>query len=217
MIADKRTLFQSLFQVRCQKKKTMHEELSKIEKDIADLAGEWSDHFDNSIKTESTRAKVILSACYLDELLDQLLKIVLKPALEKNDPLFSGPQAPLATFSAKIEFASRLGVISDETKRSLHLVRKIRNQFAHNLTECDFNDPKIKTWNKELHQLNDHATKERRATFSKGAAGDFEKSVSWLIFWLRYITQQIPTKCPSCGSEMEHRLKIKETKPGDHT
>jgi hypothetical protein len=99
----------------------------------------------------------------------------------------------------------------------LQLIRKIRNKFAHSLTECDFNDSKIKNWNKELHILNDHATKERRDTFSKGQVGDFEKSVSWLIFWLRHVTQQIPTECPNCGSEMEHRSKIKGAKPGEHT
>lgn len=195
----------------------MKNEAADRKKEIEDLAGEWSDHFDKSIKEESTRAKVILSACYLDELLDQLLKIMLKPNNEKNDPLFDGPQAPLSTFSAKIELASRLGAIPEETKKSLHLIRKIRNKFAHSLTECDFNDPEIKNWNKELHSLNDHATKERRATFSEGPVGDFEKSVSWLVFWLRHITQQIPTKCPNCGTEMEHRAKIKESKPGEHT
>ncbi len=195
----------------------MKKESSERKKEIEDLAGEWSDHFDKSISAESTRAKVILSVCYLDELLNQLLEIILNPNDEKSDPLFDGPQAPLSTFSAKIELSARLGAITDDTKKSLHLIRKIRNEFAHSLTECDFNDSKINSWNKELHILNDHATKKRRATFAEGPVGDFEKSVSWLVFWLRHITQQISIECPACGSEMEYRSKIKEAKPGEHT
>ncbi|MHC4268232.1 MAG: hypothetical protein ACYSTS_07170 [Planctomycetota bacterium] len=195
----------------------MNTKATKKEKDIYDLSGEWSDHFEISIKSESTRAKVILSACYLDKLLNQLLEILLKPNDAKNDSLFDGPTAPLSTFSAKIELAARMGTIDNDTKKSLHLVRKIRNQFAHSLSDCDFNDSKIENWNKELHELNDHASERRRATFSEGAIGDFEKSISWLVFWLRHITQQIPTECPNCGSEIEYRAKIKEAKPGEDT
>ena len=198
------------------KNKRIKTNSKKAIKEQSDLAGEWSDHFEKSIKSESTRAKVILSACYLDELLNQLLEILLTPNEEKNDPLFHGPQAPLSTFSAKIELANRMGTISKETKNSLHLIRKIRNKFAHSLTNCDFNDNQIKEWNAELNRLNDHATPERRLTFSKGAIGDFEKSVSWLVYWIRHITQQIPTECPNCGSEMERRSKIKKAKPGEH-
>lgn len=178
-----------------------------------DLAGEWSDHFDYSIRKESSRAKVILSACYLDELLRQLLEVALKPSDSKEDPLLDGPQAPLGTYSAKIEICARLGLISEEAKRSLHLIRKIRNEFAHKLTECDFTKSKILKWNEELHQLNDVATKERRASFSNGPIGDFEKSVSWLVYWLKNLIQQIPTDCPKCGSEIEHRSKVKSKLP----
>lgn len=180
-----------------------------------DIAGEWSDHFDLSIKTESTRAKVVLSACYLDELLHQLITITLRPCNGNEDPLFDGPQAPANTFSGKIELAARLALIPDYTKKSLHLIRKIRNRFAHNLTACDFLDPKVQSWNNELHKLNDHATAERRATFSDGVIGDFEKSVSWLIYWLKHLIQQVPTACPCCGSEMEHRARLKSVGPTD--
>lgn len=164
----------------------------------ADVAGVWSDHFDLSIRTESTRAKVILAACYLDELLHQLIALVLKPSEKREDPLLDGPQAPLGTYSAKIELSYRLGVIPDGERKSLHLVRKIRNEFAHNLDRCDFSNPKICAWNAELHKLNDHATPERRANFSAVAVGDFEKSVSWLVYWLKNRILQVPTGCPNC-------------------
>ena len=175
----------------------------------AELAGQWSDHFDASIKAESERARVILSACYLEELLFQLLAIALKPCPHKQDPLFHGATAPLGTFSAKIEMAARMCLIPEDTEKSLQFVRKIRNRFAHDLAGCNFSDPQILDWNREMHLLNNHATPERRATFSDGSVGDFEKSVSWLIFWIKYLTQGIPSECPCCGSEMEHREKLK--------
>ncbi|MCK4843168.1 MAG: hypothetical protein KAT04_15000 [Methylococcales bacterium] len=185
----------------------------KEEPDKFDIPGEWSDHFDATIKSESTRAKVILSACYLDELLGQLLKIALKPCDNKSDPLFEGAQAPLSTFSARIELAHRMGAIPEETQKSLNYIRKIRNKFAHKITECDFNDSQIQNWNKELHSLNDVAEEKRRAGFSEGLIGDFEKSVSWLVFYLKTLIQQVPSECPNCGTEMEHRSKIKNATP----
>ncbi len=183
------------------------------EKQKIDLAGEWSDHFDRSIRAESVRAKVILSACYLDELLHQLIEIALKPNSSKEDALLDGPQAPLASFSAKVELTARLGLISEDIKSSLHLVRKIRNEFAHKLANCDFSNDKIASWNNELHKFNDIASEERRAQFSRGPVGDFEKSVSWLVYLLKHQIQNIPTDCPNCGSEMEHRSKLKEKLP----
>ena len=178
-----------------------------------DIAGLWSDHFDQSIQAESTRAKAVLAACYLDELLHQLIALLLKPHEGQSDPLMEGPQAPLHSFSAKIEFAFRMGAIPAETAKSLHLVRKIRNEFSHNLDGCKFDDAGIRDWNCELHRLNDFATPARRATFSPGPEGDFEKSVSWLIYWIKHLIQKIPTSCPNCGSEMEHRSKIKASLP----
>jgi DNA-binding MltR family transcriptional regulator len=178
-----------------------------------DIAGLWSDHFDRSISTESTRAKVVLAACYLDELLHQLLALVLKPSDRAKDPLLHGPQAPLGTYSAKIELAYRLGLLPDAIRRSLHLVRKIRNEFAHSLDDCSFSSPAIRDWSAELHRLNDVATPERRASFSPGAVGDFEKSISWLVYWLKHLIYKLPTSCPQCGSEMEHRAKIRAQAP----
>lgn len=174
----------------------------------AELAGQWSDHFDSSIKAESERARVILSACYLEELLFQLIAIALKPCPQKRDPLFHGATAPLGTFSAKIEIAARMCLIPEYTKKSLQYIRKIRNRFAHDIAGCSFNDPQMLDWNRELHLLNDNATPERMATFSDGPIGDFEKSVSWLVFWIKHLTQGIPSECPCCGSEMEHRKKL---------
>jgi hypothetical protein len=186
--------------------------MATTDTDDADIAGLWSDHFDLSTRTESVRAKVVLAACFLDELLGQLLRAVLKPAPDK-DSLFEGAQAPLGTFSAKIDLAHRTDLIDVGFCRSLHFVRKIRNEFAHNLNTCSFEMSEIRNWNSELHRLNDVATPERRQSFTAGPVGDFEKSVSWLIYWLRRRIESLPSACHHCGSEMDHRKRIQGKLP----
>lgn len=79
---------------------------------------------------ESDRAAVVLGAAKLDLLLRQIIEKVLLASPGKSDDLFDG-DSPLSTFSAKINLAYRLGLIDAALTRSLHLIRKIRNDFAH--------------------------------------------------------------------------------------
>ncbi|MFC0610227.1 hypothetical protein ACFFGQ_20980 [Rufibacter quisquiliarum] len=81
-------------------------------------------------KKESDRACVILSAAKLDAQLYLLLSKVFKPALSNNDELLDG-DSPLGTFSSKINIAYRLGLIDSHFTKALHLIRRIRNAFAH--------------------------------------------------------------------------------------
>ena len=87
----------------------------------------------NEFKNESDRAAVILGAAKLDILLYQLLSKFLIPNTTGNDELFDG-DSPLSTFNAKINLAFRLGLIDKEFSRALHLIRKIRNSFAHEVS-----------------------------------------------------------------------------------
>ena len=98
---------------------------SKIEYDM-DAFGALIEEF----KKESDRAAVILEVARLDILLYQLLVSVLLPSVTKDDVLFDG-EGPLSTFNAKIDLAYRLGLIDDKFAHALHMVRKIRNSFAH--------------------------------------------------------------------------------------
>jgi hypothetical protein len=81
-------------------------------------------------KKESDRATVILSAAKLDAQLYLLLSKALKPSTGNNDELLDG-DSPLGTFSARINISVRLGLIDPLFGKSLHLIRKIRNAFAH--------------------------------------------------------------------------------------
>jgi len=88
------------------------------------------DEFVRQFKEETDRAAVILGASKLDSLITQLVNHFLVPNYSKNDDLFDG-DSPLSTFSAKINLAFRLGLIDAQFAKALHIVRRIRNNFAH--------------------------------------------------------------------------------------
>lgn len=104
----------------------MTKRLSNISLHSADDFKEIIEDF----KNESDRATVILGAAKLDAQLYLLLSKVLKPSSNNQDDLLDGDN-PLGTFSSRINIAYRLGLINNHFAKSLHLVRKIRNSFAH--------------------------------------------------------------------------------------
>lgn len=73
---------------------------------------------------------------------------------QKNDELLDGAYAPLGTFSAKIDLAYRIGLIRLDERSSFHLIRKIRNEFAHSSEEINFESTVIKDHISELFRLN---------------------------------------------------------------
>src|SRR3954471_23997129 len=49
----------------------------------------------------------------------------------------------MSSFSAKIEIAFALGVINNECRLSLHLIRDVRNKFAHRIAPLRFDDAEV--------------------------------------------------------------------------
>jgi hypothetical protein len=106
------------------------------------------------LANESDRGAVIVSAALLDDALLNMLKQRLCPSLEREDELFERIYAPLGTFAAKIDLAYRVGLINAEFRRILHLMRKLRNDFAHSVHNVDFNEPAVQRRLRELFRLN---------------------------------------------------------------
>jgi hypothetical protein len=104
---------------------------------------QWDQTFCNQFEKESDRACVILSASMLDQALETLLKAYLVPISSKEDDFLEGLYAPISSFSAKIDLSFRIGLISAKFCRDLHLIRKIRNEFAHNISGCNFNNETV--------------------------------------------------------------------------
>lgn len=95
----------------------------------------------------SARATAIVGAAQLDYLLEQVLRhnMIAKP--EKS--LFEA-YGPLSSFSAKIDLARSLGILTKGEASDLHRIRKIRNVFAHSLHEVSFRDRAIQA---HIHQI----------------------------------------------------------------
>jgi mannitol operon repressor len=91
------------------------------------------------LRQESERGQVLISAGFLEE---QPKDVLLAFLLEKSQArdLVEGANAPLGTFSARTEACYALGLITEEEYSDLTLIRRIRNEFAHNI-ETSFETP----------------------------------------------------------------------------
>ena len=91
------------------------------------------DELENS---SSDRSCVIVAAAYIDDFLGYLFRCFLtSSSSEKEDKeLFSG-YGPLSTLSSKIVLSYRLGLISNYEYKTIQIIRKIRNLFAHDISK----------------------------------------------------------------------------------
>ncbi|MBU9453487.1 hypothetical protein [Burkholderia multivorans] len=88
---------------------------------------------------ESERAIVVLGVAQIDSDLERLLKHVLHPSPKKSSDDLFDPGGPLGSFGARIAFAHRMGIFDSEFVKVLNILRKIRNDFAHNAAEPNLN------------------------------------------------------------------------------
>lgn len=82
------------------------------------------------LQDESDRGVVLVAAGFFEQ---QLIALIRSYLLENRVPttLHTGGNTPLGTFNARIDIAYALGLIDDESRADLHLIRRIRNDFAH--------------------------------------------------------------------------------------
>ena len=89
-------------------------------------------NFLNELGGSNDRVSIIVAVAEMDSRLTSVLRASLLPVgkNDDDDSLF-GSDRPLSSFSARIHLAYRLGLIDDSFARALHLIRKMRNEFAH--------------------------------------------------------------------------------------
>jgi hypothetical protein len=88
---------------------------------------------------ERGRGVVLVGAARLDLALEHLLKAVMAPSNDNDDHLFT-PDRSLGSFGAKISLAARLGLIDPAIEKALHVIRSVRNDFAHSAGEPSLAD-----------------------------------------------------------------------------
>lgn len=150
----------------------------------------WSDFLLEEFYKETDRAAIILTTSLFENALGTLIKIYLAPTGAKNDVLCDGPTAPLSEFSSKIQLAQRLGLISQKFANDLNIIRKIRNEFAHNVHGSNLDSGKIKELLTTLIYSSDilKNSLEGRNIFPSGVRGDF-LVIAHIMLW--YLHQEI--------------------------
>jgi hypothetical protein len=165
-------------------------------------ADEWLEAVHREFQRESDRAAAIVSCAILDEGLKALLRKRLVAPEKPNHSLIDGPNPYLDSFSARIDASFQLGLISQYLARDLHLIRKIRNEFAHQPQECTFETSRVGDWVRTLEAGSDYNRRfpeRRKAIGPPGARWDFLGIAAWILYSIystlddvKTITEQVP-------------------------
>lgn len=84
-----------------------------------------------SLHEHDDRSLILTISAFAEDTLELLLLNYLREPKQAKE-LVSGFNAPLGTFSARIKAAFVLGLMQEDDYKTLELLRKIRNKFAHN-------------------------------------------------------------------------------------
>ena len=103
---------------------------------------DWST-WSQQLQSETERGLAITAAAILDHLLARLIESFILNDRKATKELLGNPYSPLSTFAARTAAAYSLGLISDDERDDLNIVRGIRNKFAHKPTSLSFSDQPI--------------------------------------------------------------------------
>ena len=103
----------------------------------------------DEIHGQTDRGAAIIAAAYLDDRLESVILEKLSATglnLKRRgqtvrDRLIGN--GPLQTFSARIDLAAAVGFLGPHAYRDAHLIRDIRNHFAHMSGPASFGDPPV--------------------------------------------------------------------------
>lgn len=164
----------------------------------------------NELKNESARGVVLIATAMIEEQLREVLLATLVPNPSSSDTLFDGPNSPFGSLSSKIDVAYRLGIISDKLCRDLHIVRRIRNDVAHQPQSFRFEDPspknRIETLGKS-HGIFERSPKWVEKNGYPSLRSQFLEAASWMLFFLAAERVRRPTlsmRTPEFGYVMTH-------------
>jgi DNA-binding MltR family transcriptional regulator len=99
--------------------------------------------FVDELKRETDRGLTLVGAALIDEKLLETLQAFFVEGKSSNKLLTEG-NAPLGTFSSRIEACYALGLIDEFEYQEIGLIRKVRNEFAHSKHGLSFQTEKIK-------------------------------------------------------------------------
>jgi hypothetical protein len=154
---------------------------------VPKTAGEWLEAIHREFAIESDRGAAIVAAAMLDDALKSLLKKRLCPPASKDRSILERYDAPLGSFAARIDAAQQLGLVSKHFARDLHLIRDIRNDFAHAPQSCRFDtSPTVDrvTALEKASDINSRYPDTRAAVGPPGPRWDFLGVAAWMLYQL---------------------------------
>jgi mannitol operon repressor len=98
--------------------------------------------FLREFQNETDRGAALVGAAMIDDRLEETLRAFMV-SNKAADSLFDGGNAPLGTFSSRIDAAFGLGLVDAHEHRECHVIRRVRNEFAHRKHGVTFADEKI--------------------------------------------------------------------------
>ena len=96
--------------------------------------------FLQELRAESDRGLALIGGAFLDEKLAATLAAFF---VTDSTSLLHGKNAPLGSFSARIEACFALGLIEEGERAECDYIRRIRNEFAHKLVGTSFSQNRI--------------------------------------------------------------------------
>jgi hypothetical protein len=104
--------------------------------DISDFVSEIG-------RTDNPRGAAILLATHLENALQIVLVERLRVQQEHFDDIFGSERSPMGTFDSKTRVAHAVGLITDNTRLNLDIIRRVRNAFAHAMTPISFGTKEV--------------------------------------------------------------------------
>lgn len=110
-----------------------------------------------AVQRRTDASTVMVGAAILDNGLESAIATRM-PGLNNRlkQKLFEG-YGPLATFAAKIDVALAFGLVDVETHKKLHVVKRVRNEFAHSPDTVTFESQEIVSMLTATLQEGEHA------------------------------------------------------------
>lgn len=109
-------------------------------------------------KGETDRGAAVLAGSYVENFLGIFLQSCMVDS-SLSDKIF-GTDGSLSTFSQRIDFSQAFGFLPKPLCADLHLIRKIRNHFAHHPKDASFNSSPVRDWIAALHASKEVAVGE---------------------------------------------------------
>ena len=157
-------------------------------------------------ETETDRGLALVMAAYFDDLLDELLRRSLIDDNAVVKRLLDSDRA-VSTFSARIDLAYAMGLITKGLYKTLHQIREIRNHFAHVGGARDFNDTGMKDRCDALHALD--PTLAKMTSPADHSKMKFIAAVSLALMefqvWIRRATHAVVREMRDASEENEEQ------------